>query len=81
MNTICGSVKEVIRTNFKPVYFFYEKILSVQKHFTSKNQLTKQKQAKKKQQRQQFCARTKTSKRGKIVYLRFGAFITLKIFS
>ena len=60
--------------------FFYEKILSVQKP-TNKNQLTKQKQANKKQQRQQFCARTKTSKRGKIVYLRFGAFFTLKIFS
>ena len=31
--------------NFDSVYFFYKKILSAKKHVTSKNQLTKQKQA------------------------------------
>ena len=47
--------------NFKPVYlfiyFFDEKILHAQKHVTSKNQLTKQKLANTKQQRQQFFTR------------------------
>ena len=38
-------------------YFFYEKISRAQKHVTSKNQLTKRKQANTKQQRQQFFTR------------------------
>ena len=39
--------------NFKPVYFFFdENILRTQKHITSKSQLTKQKLANTKQQRQ-----------------------------
>ena len=59
--------------------FFYEKILSEKKRKSSKNQLTKPKSANKKQQRQQFFAHTKTSKRVKIV-LRFGAFLCSKSF-
>ena len=40
------------------MFFFF---FFLRKHVTSKNQLTKQKQASTKQQRQQFFARTKTS--------------------
>ena len=36
------------------LFFFNEKISRAQKHVTSKNQITKQKQANTKQQRQQF---------------------------
>ena len=40
--------------NFKPLFFFFlDKILRAQKHATSKNRLTKQKEANTKQQRQQ----------------------------
>ena len=48
---------EVIRTIsslFFLLFFFYKKILNAQKYKLSQNQLTKQKQANKKQQRQQF---------------------------
>ena len=41
--------------------FFCFFLFFLRKHVTSKNQLTKQKQASTKQQRQQFFARTKTS--------------------
>ena len=82
---VSSIVYEVIRTisslfMFLFFVFFYEKILSAQKHVTSKNQLTKQKQGNTKQQRQQYFARTKTSKRAKIVCLRLDAFLTFKIF-
>ena len=52
-------VNESYQDNFKPVYFFFfeEKISRTQKHVTSKNQLTKQKSANTKQQRQQFFTR------------------------
>ena len=42
-------VYEAIRTISSVFIFFYEKILDAQKHVTSKNQLTKQKQANTKQ--------------------------------
>ena len=60
-------VNEVIRTIS---IFFYEKILSAQKRKSSKNQLTKQKQVNKKQQRLQFFGH-KTSKRRNIVCFAF----------
>ena len=48
-------VFEVIRTiSSQLIYYFYEKILNAQKRKSNKSQLTKQKQANKKQQRQQF---------------------------
>ena len=62
-------------------------ILFLRKNFERTKTLHKQKPTNKtktseqKQQRQQFLASTKTSKKGKIVYLRFGAFFTLKLFS
>ena len=43
-------VFEVIRT----ISIFYEKVLSTQKHLTTKNQLPKQKQTNQKQQRNNF---------------------------
>ena len=50
---VSSNVKWGYQDNFKPVCFtacfFCEKILNVQKRVTSKNQLTKQKQANKKQ--------------------------------
>ena len=49
------------------LFFFYKKILSTHKFKSNQNQLTKQTQANKKQQRQW----TKTSKRGKIVCFVF----------
>ena len=63
--------------------FFIRKKFERTKNVTSKNQLTKQKQANKKQQRQQFFAHTRTFKRRKIVCFAFwyGGFFTLKIFS
>ena len=49
-NDVSSIVYEVIRTiSSLFIFFFYEKILSAQKHVTSKNQLTKQKQANTKQ--------------------------------
>ena len=48
---------------FQASFFFTKKILSAQKHVTSKNKLTKQKQANTQQRRQQIFARTKASKR------------------
>ena len=54
--------------NFEPVIFFNEKTLNAQKRKSNQNQLTKQNQANKKQQRQQVFARTRTSKRVKIVF-------------
>ena len=48
-NDVSSIVYEVIRTISSLFIFFYEKILSAQKHVTSKNQLTKQKQANTKQ--------------------------------
>ena len=56
----CSSIVNCdYQDNFKPVYFFFdEKILRAQKHVTSKNQLTKQKQVNTKQQKQQFSTRT-----------------------
>ena len=65
-------VYEVIRTISKNVN---------QKHKPNQNQLTKQKQANKKQQRQQVFARTKTSKSLKVVCFAFWCFVTLKVFS
>ena len=56
------------------IYFFLRKDFAGTKHVTSKNQITKQNWANIKQQRQQFFARTKTSKRVKIVYFAFWCF-------
>ena len=53
-SSIVIEVTEIISNLF---IFFYEKIPRTQRHLQTKNQLTKQKQANKKQQRQQFCAR------------------------
>ena len=50
-------LNEVIKIISSLFIFFYEKISRAQKHVTSKNQLTKQKQANTKQQRQQFFTR------------------------
>ena len=55
-------VFEVIWTISGLLSFFYKKTFSVQKHVTSKKQLTKQNWANTNQQRQPFFARTKTSK-------------------
>ena len=61
--------------NFKPVDFFYEKILSVQKKQNqAKTNQQKRKQSNKKQQRQQLL-RIKTSKRGKIGYFELWCFL------
>ena len=46
--------------HFQANLFFYEKFLNAQKRKSNQNQLTKQKQANKKQERQQVFARTKT---------------------
>ena len=60
------AIKNVLDLFF--IFFFcYKKISATQKHVASKNQLTKQKQASTKQQRQQFFACSKTSKRVKVV--------------
>ena len=56
------------------LFLFYEKILNTQKRKSNQNQLTKQKQANKKQQKQQLLARTKSSKRVKIVCFAFWSF-------
>ena len=63
---------------FQACLFFHEKVLSAQKRRSNQNQLTKQKQASKKQQRQQVFA--KTFKRGEIVYFAFGAFDAQNLF-
>ena len=60
--------------NFKPVFFFFL-ILNAQKRKSNQNQLTKEKQANKKQQRQRVFARTKISKRMEIVYFAFWCFL------
>ena len=52
----------------------------IQKHIASKNKRKNKIKRTKKQQRQLFLARTKTSKRVKIVCLHLGAFFMLKIF-
>ena len=49
--------------HFQANSFFYEKILNAQKRKSNQNQLTKQKQANKKQQKQQVFGGTETSKR------------------
>ena len=67
--------------NFKSVYFFYKKILNAQKRKSNQNQLTKQKQANKKQQRQHVFGRKKTSKTVDDFCFAFLCFFTLKIFS
>ena len=53
-----SSAYEVIRAISTP-FFFYEKFSNSRKYTTSKSQVTKQKQANTKQQRQQIFARTK----------------------
>ena len=63
------------------LFFSYKKLFDTQKRKSNQNQLTKQKQANKKQSRQQVFARTKTSKRMKVVCFGFCCFFTLKIFS
>ena len=68
------TVFEVIRTILGLFIFFYKKILSGQKRKSNHNQLTKQKYANIKQQRQQFFAHTKTSKRVKIFCFAFCCF-------
>ena len=60
---VSSTVNEVIGTISSLFSFFYERILNAQKRKSNQNQLTKQKQANKKQQRQQFFACTKTFKR------------------
>ena len=64
---------------FQASLFFYENISSAQKHVTSKSQVTKQKQANKKQQRQQFSL-AKTSKKTKIDYFSFWCFFYARNF-
>ena len=49
--------------HFQANLFFYEKFLNAQKRKSNQNQLTKQKQANKKQQKQQVFGGTETSKR------------------
>ena len=56
------------------LFFYCEKISATQKHVTRKNQLTTQKQASTKQQRQQFFACSKTSKSEKAVCFAFWCF-------
>ena len=65
---ISSIVNEVIRTISSQFIFFYE---NAQIRKSNQNQLTKQKQANKKQQRQQFFERTKASKRVKVVCFAF----------
>ena len=61
-------------------FFFYKKILCIQKCESNQNQPTKQKQAQTKELRQQFFARTKTSKRVKVICFGFWYFFACKIF-
>ena len=61
--------------------FFYEKILSVKKALTSKNQPKNQNKANSKQQRQHCSCAQKLLRGWKLFALRFGDFSTLKIFS
>ena len=69
---ISSIVNEIIRAILALfiISFFYENVLSAQKRKSRKNQLTKQKQANKKQRRQRFFL-TKTSNRGETVYFAF----------
>ena len=60
--------------------FFYEKVLSAQQHLTTKNQLPKQKQTNKKQQRKQFFAQKNFYEGGKFIILHFGVFLRSKYF-
>ena len=70
-------VNEAIRTILGLfIFFFLRKDFERHKHVTSKNQVTKQKWANKKQQRQQFFASTKISKRVKIICFLFWCFFS-----
>ena len=64
---------QVISTISSQPIFSYEKILSIKKHLTSKNQLTKQKYVNEKQRKQQFFPQ-KNSERGEVVYFSFWCF-------
>ena len=66
---------------FQGSFFFYEKILSVQKRKSSQNQPTKTKRSKKKTTKAIIFGPQKISKQGKLFVLHFNAFCTLKIFS
>ena len=59
-------VSSIVNESIRTISVFFEKTLSTQKCKSSKNQLKKQKQANKIQQRQQFFAH-KTSERRKII--------------
>ena len=61
-------------------FFFFKKILCIQKCESNQNQPTKQKQAQTKELRQQFFTRTKTSKRVKVICFGFWYFFACKIF-
>ena len=60
---------------FFVVFFVFFLILNAQKRKSNQNQLTKQKQGRKKQQSQQVFARAKTSKRVKTIYFAFWCFL------
>ena len=75
---ISSIVNEVIKTISSQ---FFLRILNSQKLKSNQNQLTKQKQGRKKQQRQQVLAVQKLLRGWKPLILHFGAFCMLKIFS
>ena len=77
---VSSVVFEVIRTISSLFIIFVvvcEKILSPQKRKSNQSQLTKQTQENKKQQKQHVFARTKTSKRVKVVCFVFWCFFLL----